>query len=154
MGSHQNISLSELKCVFYWCGLIYKIYLGNNTGDVQVRVHNAMGQRTLLPPGVPPRYRNASQILPGHSEHTDTSLSYPHHKVIRAPRDTLKQQVSMKSIPEKNPLWNRKSEIAAALCLSWVISSLYSLIIDTALIRMTDPNVALCLCVFVGFSFF
>ena len=60
----------------------------------------------------------------------------------------------MKTIPEKNLLRNRKSETAAALCLSWVISSLYSLIIDTALIRMTDPNVALCLCVFCWFGFF
>lgn len=113
-----------------------------------------MCQRTLLPLGIPPRYRNAFQILPNHSEHADTSFSHPHHKVMHTPRDTFKHQVWMKSIPEKNLLWNRKSEIAAALCLSWVISSLYSLIIDTVLIRMTDPNVALCLCVSVDFYFF
>lgn len=103
--------------------------------------HSASHQGTGMPP----------KFCPTTSEHAGTSLSHPDHKVIHAPRDTFQHQAWMKSIPEKNLLWNRKSETAAALCLSWVISSLYSLIIDTALIRMTDPNVALCLCVSVGF---
>lgn len=80
--------------------------------------------------------------------HTDIGLTDCDHKMTYASRSMFKHQVWMKIIPEKNLFWNRKSETAAVLCLSWVISSLYSLIIDTALIRMTDPNVALSLCFF------
>lgn len=73
-----------------------------------------MGQRTPLPLSIPPRYGDASQILHNRSEHTDAGLSHPDHKMIHAPGDTFKRRVWMKSIPEKNLLWNRKSETAAA----------------------------------------
>lgn len=130
----------------------------DNTGSVRGRSRCATrwvrGPLSHRAPGIPLRHGDASQILHSRSAQAGACLSRPDHKMIHAPRDTFKWRLWMKSIPEKNLLWNRKSETAAELCLSWVISSLYSLIIDTALIRMTDPNVALCLCIFCCFLFY
>lgn len=73
-----------------------------------------------------------------------SALSVKKQSHMYTPETNL-NRVGTINIPEKNLLRNWNSETAAVLCLSWVISSLYTLIIIGALIRMTDLNATLCL---------